>query len=105
SQTANGRPCGRKQLGRLLREEVGERCVARRRIRLRQHHWPPFCTKLRTNSSAFSSSTSSISSRIESTSSSSFSLRSATSLVASTSADSSVDFLVLRCCCSDIPQP
>src|SRR4029077_13205701 len=46
-------------------------------------YWPPFCTYDRTNSSAFSSSTSSISSRIASTSSASFSWRSLTSPLAS----------------------
>src|SRR5262249_11214760 len=50
-------------------------CAATRR----QGHWPPFWTYPRTNSSAFSSSTSSISSSIASTSSVSFSCRSLTS--------------------------
>src|SRR5579862_9812233 len=49
-------------------------------------YWPPFCTYERTNSSAFSSSTSSISSRMASTSSESFSCRSLTSSVVPVSA-------------------
>src|SRR3954468_12080201 len=62
-------------------------------------HSPPFCTYERTNSSAFSSSTSSISSRIESTSSDISLWRSATSVSteASTSSVSS-RVRVARCC-------
>src|SRR5215469_4189806 len=54
-----------------------------------QGYWPPFCTYERTNSSAFSSSTSSISSRIASTSSVSFSRRSLPSSVPCSGASSS----------------
>src|SRR5690625_3725330 len=86
-------------VGRVMGQKFSER---RRPVRvegLRQHHCPPFCTKLRTNSSAFSSSTSSMSSRIVSTSSSSFSLRSATSSLGSTWGSSSVSLLLRGCLC------
>ena len=71
-----------QQLRARARQELGERGGPRRRGRRAGSrpgvageleavgHWPPFCTKPLTNSSALLSSTSSISSRIASTSSS-----------------------------------